>query len=322
MLIIISVQIINFPFFVFPYSVEWTPHVGKEREGGRASYGTEGTAQRGGDLHRRLNSAPPDTPTHTHTRWLSRRTSACKRKHNYSSTHTCKHAPTVDEWTDYPQYHGSTFTTPRVTATPNSAELRLAFGYFLPYTYRMCAYTHTQIFYLFSSHTICPKSASHFRPIHTLTFILSLAPLDTDMKLHVCGIASHHPQWFVFRQHAPDSPRISQDRRPCIELCRLKHSAISQANPHRKLAWLFWSFRVPSTSFNLKAIFNLNALKGLKILSSFTFQTCILPWNTRYFEELFFCPYNETQWGPKQHWNEMSFIAWSENTFFKISSVL
>ncbi len=190
-------------------------------------------------------------------------------------------------------------------------------------THTVCAHIHTHKYFIyFPLITICPKSASHFRPIHTLTFILSLAPLDTDMKLHVCGIASHHPQWFVFRQHAPDSPRISQDRRPCIELCRLKHSAISQANPHRKLAWLFWSFRVPSTSFNLKAIFNLNALKGLKILSSFMCQTCILPWNTRYFEELFFCPYNETQWGPKQHWTSLSFIAWSENTFFRISSVL
>ncbi len=51
-LIIISVQIINFPLFVFSHSVERTPHVGKEREGGRASNGTEGAAQRGGDLHR------------------------------------------------------------------------------------------------------------------------------------------------------------------------------------------------------------------------------------------------------------------------------
>lgn len=95
MLIIISVQIINFPFFVFPYSVERTPHVGKEREGGRASYGTEGTAQRGGDLHRRLNSAPPDTPTHTHADSVEGHLHA--NVNNYSSTHTRTHAPAVDE---------------------------------------------------------------------------------------------------------------------------------------------------------------------------------------------------------------------------------
>lgn len=43
-----------------PCSVERTPNVSKEGEGGGASDGTEGTAQWGGDLHRRLNLASPD----------------------------------------------------------------------------------------------------------------------------------------------------------------------------------------------------------------------------------------------------------------------
>ncbi len=207
---------------MFSHSVERTPHVGKEREGGRASNGTEGAAQRGGDLHRWLNSAPPDTPPHT--RWLSRRTSACKRKHNYSSTHTRTHAPAV-EWTDYPQYHGSTFTKPRVTATQNSAELKLAFVISSrTHTTMLRIYTHKYLI-SFPLITICPKSALHFRPIHKLTFVLSLASLDTDMKLHVCGIGSFtSPAVICF---GPDSPQFSQDRRPCIELCWLKQTLIA-----------------------------------------------------------------------------------------------
>jgi len=29
-----------------------------------------------------------------------------------------------------------------------------------------------------------------------------------------------------------------------------------------------------------------------------------------------FCQYNESQWGPKQHWSQMTFIAWTKICIF------
>lgn len=157
---------------LFSYSVERAPHVGKEREGGRASDGAEGTTQRGGDLHRWLNSAPPNPHTHSHTHADSVKGHLHAKVNTTIPEHIHAHMHMqFDEWTDYPQYHGSTFTTPRVSATRNSAELTLAFGYFLPNTY-VRIYTHKH-FISFSLITICPKSASHFRTIHMLAFIRS-----------------------------------------------------------------------------------------------------------------------------------------------------
>lgn len=133
---------------LFSYSVERAPHVGKEREGGRAFDGAEGTTQRGGDLHRRLNSAPPNP--HTHTRWFSQRTSACKRKHDYSWTHTCTHAHAVWRMNRLPSvsrqhfHNTSSFSYPEFSR----AYTRL---WLLPPEY-VCAHIHTQTFYFLSSH--------------------------------------------------------------------------------------------------------------------------------------------------------------------------
>lgn len=179
---------------MFPYSVERTPHVGKEREGGRVSYGTEGAAQRGGDLHRRLNSAPPDTPpTHTHADSVEGHLHANVNTTIPQHIHAHMHLQLTNEQR----------TLSITAALSQHLELQLlriqqSLGSPLVIssrTHTVCAHIHTHKYFIyFPLITICPKSASHFRPIHTLTFILSLAPLDTDMKLHVCGIASHHPQ--------------------------------------------------------------------------------------------------------------------------------
>lgn len=159
-----------------PCSVERTPHVSKKGKGGRVSDGTEGTAQRGGDLHRRLNLTPPDAHR-------LGRTSACKCKYN-NAFRARIHAPAYlqyDEWTQciYPQYHNSTFMPPRIKAT--SVELRwadtqLGVLFFQTHTHSLCSFfQNSQQFNWACSTFIQSPIIPLVKPLHS-------------HNLHACGI--------------------------------------------------------------------------------------------------------------------------------------
>ncbi len=194
---------------MFPHSVERTPHVGKEREGGRASNGTEGAAQRGGDLHRWLNSAPPDTHADSVEGHLHANVNTTIPQHIHAHMHL-----QLNEQT----------TLSITAALSRSLELQLLRIQQNLSSPLLFPPVHTQIFNFLSTHNYLSQ--------------ISLA-FQTNPQAHVRPLASvprHRHEaacmWNSFTSPAvicfgPDSPQFSQDRRPCIELCRLKQTLIA-----------------------------------------------------------------------------------------------